>query len=241
MSDALANNLYRLIAEANKPRVMEHFHASSIAECPRAHYFKRLGVEPLSVPGAGKMLRWQAGHIIEEVIRPHLLKLYPDLESNIRLTSEAMDLTGEYDNYSEAEETIFEIKSISVRAPKYKRKEDTRHHLREEKPYLNHEYQNHCYVKLLREIGKPVKHIVYVYITLDGLIITYKTDVQDDLLVAVDKRLTLLTSATPDNPPPCLCNDNHPLWFSTMQYCDYRDGNDCCNLKLLNKEKVNVN
>jgi hypothetical protein len=91
MSDPLAVAIYQSIHAANEPRVFKHSHASSIAECPRAHYFKRQAVPPVNIPTAAKMLRWQAGHIIEEVLRPHLKKLYPDLKSNQRLTSEELD------------------------------------------------------------------------------------------------------------------------------------------------------
>ena len=185
------------------------------------------------------MLRWQAGHIIEEVIRKPLESVYSDLVSNQRLESEVLDLTGEYDNYSEAEETIIEVKSVHDFAFKYKAKADTRFHLKDSKPYLNHELQNHCYVKLLREKGKPVSFITYVYITLDGRIATYKTSVNPDLEANVAKRLEVLNTAwKAQEPPECICRETHPLWKSTMQYCPYSGDKECCSLNLLNnKEK----
>jgi len=233
--DELAQQLYDSIQNENEVRVFEKWHASSIAECPRSHYFKRMGVPGQNFVGGGKMLRWKAGHLIEEVIRPHLLSVYKDLQSNQRLESTELDLTGEYDNYSEAEETIFEVKSVHDFAFKYKAKADTRFHLKDSKPYLNHELQNHCYVKLLQEKGKPVSSIIYVYITLDGRIATYKTPVQQDLLDNVDVRLRVLNAAWADQEPPeCICNDSHPLWKSTMQWCNYRVKDDeCCSLTLL--------
>lgn len=236
MKDELTEALYKSIQASNEIRVFERWHSSSMAMCPRAHYFMRLGIPDQNYVGAGKMLRWQAGHIIEEVIRPHLEGLYDDLESNIRLESDIMDLTGEYDNYSEKAETIIEVKSVHDMAFKYRRKADKRFDLRDSKPYLNHELQNHCYVKLLQEKGKPVSSIIYVYITLDGRIATYKTPVQQDLLDNVDVRLRVLNAAWADQEPPeCICNDSHPLWKSTMQYCNYRVKDDeCCSLKLLN-------
>lgn len=236
--DNLASALYNLIRDDNEVRVFEMFHASSIAECPRSHYFKRLGITRLSNPGAGKMLRWKAGHLIEEVIRPYLQATYPDLVSNIRLDSEEMDMTGEYDNYSEKEATIFEIKSVHDFAFAYQKKGTSRFHVKGEKPYYNHELQNHCYVKLLREQGKPVEFITYVYITLDGRIATYKTAVSDTLLQEVQTRLNTLNQAwKTKTPPACLCtNEDHPLFKTTMQYCDFRSGTDCCNLNLTIKE-----
>lgn len=224
MSDSLAISIYQSIHEENKPRVFKHWHASSIAECPRSHYFKRQGVPPLTEPTAAKMIRWQAGHIIEEVLRPHLLKLYPDLKSNERLTSKKLDLTGEYDNYSEKEKMIFEIKSVHVNAPRY---------LEKDGPYLGHEYQNHAYVLLLAEINKPVESITYVYTTLDGRILTFEKEVNPTLLDNVKKRLGILRNASDDKLPVCLCKETHPLWNSTMKWCDYRSGTGCCDSNLI--------
>lgn len=230
--DDLASKLYTVIRDNDEQRVFEKWHASSIADCPRAHYLKRLGVERLTGAGAGKMLRWKAGHLMEEAIRPYLQSLYSDLESNIRMDSEVMDMTGEFDNYSETAKTIFEIKSVHDFAFAYKKVADKRFHLKGEKQYLNHELQNHCYVKLLREKGRPVEKITYVYITLDGRIATYETDVNPYTLAEVDKRLDILNKAwATKTPPDCLCKDeNHVLYKSTMQYCEYRNGDKCCEI-----------
>jgi len=230
--DELASGLYNEIRKANEDRIFECWHASSIADCPKAHYMKRLGIKPTDVAGAGKMLRWKAGHLMEEAIRPFIEALYPDVKSNIRLYSEEMDMTGEYDNYSEKEKTIFEIKSVHDFAFAYKKKGDSRFHIKDSKPYLNHELQNHCYVKLLREIGKPVDFITYVYITLDGRIATYKTEVNESLLREVDDRLNILNTAwEAKTPPQCICHEGHPLWKSTMQYCSFKEGDKCCEIK----------
>lgn len=238
MNDNLAKALYESIQNDNEVRNFEMWHASSIAECPRSHYFKRLGIKGQSFVGGGKMLRWKAGHLIEEVIRPHLESVYPDLVSNQRLESKKLDLTGEYDNYTEAEETIIEVKSVHDFAFKYKAKADTRFHLKDSKPYLNHELQNHCYVTLLREQGKPVSFITYVYITLDGRIATYKTPVNPDLEANVAKRLEVLNTAWATKvPPECICREDHPLYKSTMQWCQYKTSTGCCELKLMEQSE----
>lgn len=236
--DDLASKLYDGVKEDNEVRVFTQWHASSIAECPRSHYFKRLGIKPITTPGAGKMLRWQAGHLIEEVIRPYLKAIYPDLESNVRLSSPLLDMTGEYDNYSEKEKTIFEVKSVHDFAFAYRGKGSNRFHVKDEQPYYNHELQNHCYVKLLREQGKPVDFIVYIYVTLDGRIATYKTAVNEGLLFEVQNRLDILNKAwETKTPPDCLChNENSPLYKTTYQYCDYKDGLNCCSLNLIPEE-----
>lgn len=254
------NLLYKKISEANEPRIMEHFHGSSIAECPRSHYFKRLGVPPVSTPGAGKMLRWQVGHLVEEAIRPYLKQLYPNLVSNVRFTNEELDLTGEVDNYNPDEKEIIEIKSVGPRAIAYKKVADTRHHLRDQKPYLSHELQQHAYVTLMHTNGqryevnlpanKPnwqppswdVEKITYLYISLEGLIVPYTTQVKPELLENVSKRLQMLNEAWASKTvPECICKPEHPLWGSTMQFCDYRNNTEapgikCCDLSLI-KEK----
>lgn len=233
MSDVLASKLYDNVRADNQERVFERFHASSIADCPKCHYMKRLGIPAITSAGGGLILRWKAGHIIEAVIRPYLENIFPDLQSNVRLESDTMDLTGEYDNYSEAEKTIFEVKSVHVNAFRYRKVGEDRYHIRDDKPYLAHELQNHCYVKLLREIGKPVEFITYIYIALDGRIATYKTSVSQQLLDEVDKRLHILNTAwATKTPPQCLCGDeNHPLYKGAMQYCQYKEGDKCCVIK----------
>lgn len=233
--DELAGKIYQSVQNANEVRVFEKWHASSIAECPRAHYFKRLAVKPLQTVGAGKMLRWKAGHLFEEALRPHLQEVFPDLSSNVRLESEALDLTGEYDNYSEANEMIIEDKTVHDFAMQYRKKGDPRFRLKDDQPYLNHELQNHCYVILLREKGKVVSSISYVYITLDGRIATYSKPVDPKLIAEVQRRLKVLNTAwAKQEPPECICNDQHELWKSTMQYCDYRSASECCSLNLIN-------
>ena len=240
MKDDLAVALYEQIRLDDEPRVFEAWHYSSLAECPRAQYFKRLGVKPVSKPGAGKMLRWKAGHLIEEVVRPYLEKLYPDLTSNIRMSDEDDDATGEYDNYSEEEATIIEIKSVNGRAFRYRKVSEHRHNLRDDQPYPNHMLQNHGYVRQLRKRGKPVEFIHFVYISLDGLICTYKVPVSTTYLNDVAERLKTLNKAWADQiPPECLCNDTkHKYYKSTMQYCDFSQGSECCSLNLLNNNKV---
>lgn len=225
MSDPLAIQLYQSIHDSNEPREFKHWHASSIAACPRAQLYMRKGIAPTFKPTAAKMIRWQAGHLMEEVIRPHLLKLYPDLKSNQRMTSKKLDLTGEYDNYSEKEKMLIEVKSVHVNAPKY---------LEKDGPYLSHEYQNHAYKLLLEENNLPCEKVTYVYITLDGRILTFETKIQPQILKNVEKRLNVLEMALETgNLPACQCKPDHPLWGSTMRYCDYqRDGEECCSEEL---------
>lgn len=233
MHDNLAGDIYNQVRDDNETRVFECWHASSIADCPRCHYLKRLGQKELVQSGAGKMLRWKAGHLIEEVVRPYLLALYPDMLSNVRFTSATLDLTGEYDNYSEKEKTIFEIKSVHDFAFAYNKSGTGRYHIKGEKPYLNHELQNHCYVRLMRDCGFPVDWITYVYITLDGRIATYKTAVKEELLLEVDRILNELNTAWKTKVPPrCICHDEgNPLYKLTVQYCGYRNGDKCCEVK----------
>jgi len=231
MSD-LTHNLYRVIEKNNTPRPMEKWHASSISECPRAQYFKRLGVPAIEKPGAGKILRWRAGHSIEGEIRKELLELYPDGEFNQRYETDT--LTGEFDFYVPSLKRIIEIKSVHDFAMRQKNKEAI---LRDDEPYLNHELQNHCYVLLLRKHNKEVEEIEYLYITLGGLMCSYRTPVKKKLLRNVQARLKTLNEAwEKQEPPECICKEDHPLWKSTMQWCQYKDSHGCCNLNLI-KEK----
>lgn len=262
----LTSQLYQSITADNQPRVMSHWHASSIAQCPRAQFYARTGIAPLTTPTGAKLLRWRAGHLIEEVIRPHLKKLYPDLLSNVRMTNHALDLTGEFDNYSPSARTIFEIKSVSSHAVKYQRVLDTRKHLKDSQQYLHHEFQQAAYVALMRhedtkanyqeqvtaestrrqwgesvgmgpiaQLSWQVEHIVYLYITLDGLLVPYATPVNDTLVSKVERRLELLRKNwTNQTLPECVCaEEDHPLYKGVLQYCDYKSpGVACCSPEL---------
>lgn len=235
MKDTVAIELYQSIQDSNEPRVMEAWHASSLAQCPRAQYFARKGVLSLSKPGAGKILRWNAGHLLEASIRPHIEKVYPDSVANVRLENKKLDLTGEYDNYSKKEKRLIEIKSVHDYAFKYRKNADERDHLKDEKVYLHHEIQNHAYAVLL---DKEPEFIDYIYISLSGRLCTYQTKVQTKLLDWVENRLEKLNEAwKAQTPPDCQCREDNPLWGGVLQWCDYKTESGCCSLDLLKKHE----
>ncbi len=244
ISDKRIKELYNAIAESNEDRVFEMWHASSIAMCPRAHYMKRLAVPELTKPTAAKVIRWSAGHHLETAIRPHIAAVYGGLGSNERLTSEKMQLTGEFDNLVLADNRLVEIKSVSdfafiVRDGKTSLKEATGElnkwgkpdYRPKQTPYLGHELQNHAYVWLLEEAGKKVEEIDYVYISLNGRIVVYTTEVQNTLLNNVSARLAALNAAWEAKVPPlCICTPAHPLYDSVMQWCPYKQEDKCCEI-----------
>lgn len=231
----LAEKLYRSIEDANERRVFKHFHASSIAECPRAHFYKRLGIEPVTTPGAGKMLRWDVGHKMEEAIRPHLQNVFPNLISNQRFTNEELDLTGEFDNYDPDTNQLIEIKSVHPFAIK--------HLERENKPHLHYRWQQHAYKLLLEAEDMPVDNITFVYLALDGRVMVFETKPDPIIEKDVTSRLKGLRNHWDKKTlPPCICmgvngkrNKDHELWGPVLQYCDYQDSQDCCHPALLNQ------
>lgn len=250
LNNDLSIKIYQAIADANEDRVFKHWHASSIAECPRAQYFKRLGIPAIEKPTSAKILRWQGGHALEEAIREHIASVYGEVESNQRFTSKTYDLTGEYDNYEPTAKRLIEIKSISDYAFKEQDgvtalKEQVGVHPNgnrkwglKQTPYLNHELQNHAYALLLDEIGIEVKYIDYVYISLHGRVVTYSTEVSNDLTNQVLKRLEALNEAWEEKVPPvCICQEGHPLYEPVMQWCNFREGDRCCSLDLIKGEK----
>lgn len=244
--------LYKAIKNSNERRVFEHWHASSISDCPRAHYYKRLGIAPLKQPSAALVIRWQAGHLLEEVIRPHVEAVWGKSASNERMTSDKLDLTGEFDNLILNGNRLVEIKSVHdmafiERDGELFLKEQTgtkqwgqrivKTWGKRDKPYLQHELQNHSYVLLLAEQGTQVEGIDYVYISLSGRIVVYSTQVQKDLLDNVRARLKVLNDAwATQTPPDCMCHlTEHPLYEGVLKYCDYRneENSTCCSLKLV--------
>lgn len=245
--------LYQAISDSNERRQFNHWHASSIADCPRAHYYKRLGIAPLETPSAALVIRWGAGHLLEEMIRPQIETVYGEIHSNKRMTSKTLNLTGEFDNFVVADSRLVEIKSVHdmafiERDGKTYLKEKTGTSLRggreinnwgaKEAPYLHHELQNHAYVLLLAENGIKVSGVDYVYISLSGRIVVYSTDVQQELLDNVSARLDTLNKAWQTKTPPvCICDPAHKLYDSVTKYCDYKnkETGECCSLDLLER------
>lgn len=239
--------LYDAIVAENEQRPMNNWHASSIANCPRNQYMQRLGIERYQKPTGAKILRWEAGHSIEGTIRPFIEKVYGELESNVRMTSEKLDLTGEYDNLTVKDKRLIEIKSVHDLAfidvdGVTGLKEDTGNkgprggkvYRVKPSPYLHHELQQHAYVLLLKEKGIEVTNIDYVYISLSGRVVVYSTKVQPELLEAVQRRLKQLTEAWKSQTPPlCICSDyDSPLYDGVLRWCDYKNETTgtCCEI-----------
>lgn len=239
----LKAKLYDSIEAGNKEHPYQNWHASALASCPRSHYFKRLQIPPVNKPGAGKILRWSAGHNMEEAIREHVENVFPDVKSNVRLTNKDLDLTGEYDNLSG--QTLIEIKTVHDYA--FKESKEGGIGLKEQigtmangnkqwgiKPhaYLHHMYQNHVYAYMLKPL--EVEKIVFIYISLSGRMVIYVEDIDPQFFAKIEDRLDLLNKAWKNQTPPdCICGDkNNPLYDSVLQWCDYKQGNDCCSLQL---------
>lgn len=231
----LATSIYQRISAADKPRPYKHWHASSMSKCPREHYMLRMGVKPLETMSAARILRNQAGHFMEAAIREPLKEMYPNLISNKRYTNKILDLTGEIDNYDPDSQSLIEIKTVGVRAVRYKRVTEDKYNLKDDSPYLSHEYQQHTYVILMANENLPVKNITYLYISLEGLLIPYTTEVNQSILANVGKRISILNEAwSKEEVPDCICDESHPLWGSMMKWCSYRVKNgECCSLELL--------
>jgi CRISPR/Cas system-associated exonuclease Cas4 (RecB family) len=252
MDNSLSIKLYQTIADSNDVRVFTHWHASSIADCPRTHYMKRLGVQPVNKASAAQVLRWTAGHLMEEAIREHLLKIFPDMVSNHRIDSTKLDLTGEYDNFVPSTQTLIEVKTVHDYAfierdgQTYLKDEDgnlpngNKKWKIKDSPYLHHEIQNHAYIMLLKEEEQiEVKEIIYVYISLGGRIVVYRTKPQQELINNVTARLEALNESWKTKTPPvCICgNETHPLYKPVMQYCVYKTENGCCDINLIKENK----
>lgn len=244
--------LYQSILDGDEQRVFKYWHASSISMCPRAHYYQRLGVPLLRHPTAAKVIRWSAGHHLETSIREHVEVVWGKTQSNDRMTSEAMQLTGEFDNLVIDGSTLVEIKSVhdmaflerdgelslkeNIGEGTYANGKTFKKWAPKETPYLGHELQNHAYVLLLlEEKGIKVENIDYVYIALGGRMVVYTTKVQPELLTNVKNRLEALNKAWETKEPPvCICTPQHPLWDSVLRWCDYMNEQTgkCCSLEL---------
>ena len=240
--------IYDSVVQANDERVFHNWHVSSLAMCPKAHYMKRLGVKTYNQPTGAKILRWGAGHCIEDVIREHISKVYGETESNIRITSDKYDLTGEYDNLTIKDHRLVEVKSVHDLAFIEKDgmtglKYDTGGKgprggvvwaIRDE-PHLHYALQQHGYVLLLKERGITVANIDYIFISLSGRVVAYSTKVDAEKIKWLEDRIELLNKAwKTKTPPPCTCKEfDSELYKSVYQYCDYKDETNatCCEIK----------
>jgi len=262
----LSIKIYQAIADNREPRRVERWHASSIAKCPRALYFERKGVEPLpeNLPGGGKILRWGAGHALEGALRPHLTSVYKDLQANVLLRNETLCLGGEYDAYSPSEKELISVKSVHDYAMITRQ---GRTGLKERvgtndfgkaiwdfksEPYLHHQWQEHAYIlmanhpdtfvydretKQKSEHNLEVEKITYIYITLSGLIDTYTTPVNPEILERVEGKVNYLNECWENEElPVCLCHEGYEMFKMTDQYCDYRSATGCCDESLIKEE-----
>lgn len=255
INTSLQVSIYKTFSDGDVQRPMEHWHCSSLAACPRAQYLQRQGIERLSKPSGAKVLRWQAGHSIEEAIRPVIETLYPGVSSNVRLYSEELDLTGEYDNYDKTAKRIIEIKSVHDSAFK---EDNGQLGLKQQvgiwqggrwdgkprwgiknEPYLHHQMQNHAYALLLKEQGEEVVGIDYIYISLSGRVVAYSTEIDygGRIMLITRERIRVLNEAWKNQvAPTCICklgdydNTEHELWGAVLKWCDYRNEDDdtCC-------------
>lgn len=252
MASDLTQQLYREIDNADQPREINHWHASSIGKCPRALYYERKKVAPLpeNEPGAGKKLRWRGGHAVEEAIRPTLEAIYPNLQTNKRFTSEKLDLTGEFDGYDPDSRSLISVKSVHDFAftaidgktgLKEKKGMKMGRNGREvtdwghkQKAYPHHQWQEHAYVPLLKEADMEVEHTIYIYITLGGLIDTFREPVSPLILKRVLDKVEYLNKCWRDSTlPVCLCQPGQEMYDVTDQYCPYKTVTGCCSESLL--------
>lgn len=258
----LTKLLYEAIDTRDRPRYIKHWHASSLAKCPRALFLERLGVPELAEnrPKAGKKLRWRAGHAIEATIRPELQKVFPSMVANVRFFNEGLDLTGEFDGYDPVTKALISVKSVHdfamiTRQGRTGLKERLGTNAKgqatwkiKEDPYIHHEWQEHSYVTMMRDPKTvrvddgnafalpewPVDEILYVYITLGGLIDTFRTPVRPELLKRVVDKLKYLNKCwAAQELPLCLCRPGQEMFDETNQWCGYRTKDGCCADKLM--------
>ena len=236
-SQDLIVRLYQLIRDDHPDRPMERWHASAIAQCPRSIFYARSNIARTSPMTTGIEIRYQVGHEVEKFLRPYLEQMMPDLESNVRLSSDKLDLTGEYDNFDPKTNTLWEVKSVHPQAVRYRKVSEDSYNLRDDQAYLSHQWQNHAYVLLLAEQNITVKEIGYIYVSLSGLVVTYKYPVNQQILKDVTDRIERLnTYWSRQQLPPCFCADTeHQFYKSTMQYCDYKTATGCCEESLWQK------
>ena len=266
LDQELSINVYQAIARLRKPREIKMWHSSSIAKCPRSLYFERLKVPALNVPTAAKEIRFESGHSVETALRKPLKELYPDLKSNVRLRNKKLDLTGEYDNIVPSQKRLIEIKSVDIGAVIQRNNvlslkkevglDDRGRKLYEPmlEPYKHHIWQQESYCLLMETPGTEyfdvkkkewlplepmtIEQIDYIYVTLRGQLVAYKTPRSPGITKRVSDKVNYLNDALNGSKMPiCMCSENQEFWKEQNQYCDYQSEGECCSPSLVNKLK----
>jgi hypothetical protein len=202
----LTVDLYQSINARDRQREINHWHCSSLAKCPRALFLERKQVAglPDNEPGGGKKLRWRAGHAIEGTIRPELKEKYPNLLANIRMTSKALDLTGEFDGYDPDTKALVSVKSVhdfamitrdgeiglkeEIGTKMGRNGREVKDYALKTDPYHHHEWQEASYAILQEEADTTAQQLVIVGHAkvevpipgwVDGKIVTVDTIIEE--------------------------------------------------------------
>lgn len=122
-------------------------------------------------------------------------------------------------------------------------------------PYTHHEWQEHSYVLLMNDphtvvsvspetvkdgdVVVPfapweVEKVIYIYITLGGMITCYTTEVKPAIVERVKAKLKYLHECwLSQTLPVCLCQEGQEMYLVQDQYCSFKTEGGCCSVSLL--------
>lgn len=120
-------------------------------------------------------------------------------------------------------------------------------------PYKHHIWQQESYCLLMETPGteyfdttdpdnkvwRPlepmtIEAIDYIYVTLRGALVAYKTPRSPHITKRVADKVKYLNEALKDSKLPiCMCSESQEFWKETNQYCDYQSEGECCSPKLV--------
>lgn len=240
MKDIHTATIIQSYIDAKPDKEYDSWRASSIGQCLRSHYFKRLGIEP-TIPLTDITLRkFEAGNIFHDFIQgiteKEVDKLGGVVSNEVEMLDNELDLGGRYDMLIELDDKriLKDIKSQHSgmfhklqREAKELTKEDTsegrQRGMKEAfwEKYPHQVMQLAAYMVLLKRAGQPVDEGVIVRVSKDDLSLAeVHFELTDELEKRVLDEVALLNKHWKEKTLPyCTCSESD--WG--VKYCSYGD------------------
>lgn len=257
------SELIRAHIAAQPKKEYKSWRASSIGLCPRAHSYRRAGIEPTSPKDDRTLAKFKAGDIfhdfVESITAVEVERLGGTVSSEAELYDKELDLGGRYDLLIELgdkrvlkdvksqqsgffhrlhrEATVRLDKSLDDSTPE-ERQRATREALWEKHPHMV--MQLGAYMVLLERAGTPVDEGVIVRISKDDLSVSETHFKLSDRLGEREPSLGELVlrelgvlNQHRAKGTLAPCTCKDDPW--RVKYCDYAEGGSCCSDKLAPK------
>ena len=191
--------------EGRESKKQTSWHASSIGNCLRGQYIKRLGILPEPEMDARKLRVFDVGNQMENWVVELFRGKFPGAQTQVRIEDKKLNISGYADIVNGS---VYEIKTKHSKAFWYMQKEG--------KAMRHHEYQVWLYLRVLN-----IPNGIICYLSKDDMTTAeYIVELSNkELEREVLKRIGLLNVAWKDQNINLLPLQEDTDW--TAKYCDY--------------------